>query len=96
MIWLFGKVSIGNSITSIKEILRVNFLSLFEEINSVEEVLKKDPADVYKKMDYKSKEYYRNKIKELSEETKISEIYIANKALDLANVGAHNCARVQL
>ena len=47
------------------------------------EVLKKDPAGIYEKMDYKSKEYYRNKIKELSEETKISEIYIANKALEL-------------
>ena len=35
-------------------------------------------------MDYKTKDYYRNKIKEISKETKISEIYIANKALDLA------------
>jgi len=52
--------------------------------------LKKDPAGVYEKMDYKSKEYYRNKIKELSEETKISEVYIANKCLDLAlNVSFH-------
>jgi len=51
-------------------------------------VLKRDPLDVYDKMDYKTKDYYRNKIKELSKETKISEIYIANKALDLAtNVG---------
>ena len=34
-----SKVSIGNSILSLKEILRVNFLSLFEEINGVEEKL---------------------------------------------------------
>lgn len=39
-----SKVSIGNSITSIKEILRIDFLSLFEEINGVEDILKKDPA----------------------------------------------------
>ena len=78
------KVSIGNSIKSIKELSRINFLEIFEEINGVEEILKKDPANVYSKMDYKTKSYYRNRIKEISKKTKISEIYIANKALQLA------------
>ena len=80
-----SKVSIGNSIISLKEILRVNFLSLFEEINGVEDILKKDPADVYSKMDYKTKEHYRNEIKQISEKTKISELYIAKKIIELAN-----------
>ncbi len=80
-----SKVSLGNSIISLKEILRVNFLTLFEEINGVEDILKKDPADVYFKMDYKTKEYYRNEIKQISEKTKISELYIAKKAVELAN-----------
>ena len=75
----------GNSILSLKEILRVNFLSLFEEINGVEEVLKKDPANVYLKMEYKTKDEYRNEIKKISEETKISEIYIANKIIEIAS-----------
>lgn len=79
-----SKVSMGNSIISIKEILRVNFLDLFENINGVEEILKKDPANVYSKMDYKTKEDYRNKIKQISEKTKISEIYIANKILEMS------------
>ena len=35
-------------------------------------------------MDFNTKEHYRNKIKELSKKTKLSEIYITNKALDLA------------
>lgn len=79
------KVLIGNSITSIKEISRINFLMLFEEINGVEEILKKDPANVYSKMDYATKAYYREKIKELSNKTKISENYIANKVLEISN-----------
>jgi len=78
------KVSIGNSITSIREISRINFSKLFEEINGVEEILKNDPANVYDKMDYKTKEYYRNTIKKLSEKTNISEMYIAKKALELS------------
>ena len=78
------KVTMANSIKSIKEIGRINFLEIFENINGVEEVLKHDPARVYEKMDYKTKAYYRNKIKEISKRTKISEIYITKKALELA------------
>lgn len=79
------KISIGNSITSIKKIQRINFLEIFERINSVEEILRADPASVYDKMDYKTKEDYRNKIKEISKTTKISEMYIAKKLLELAS-----------
>lgn len=78
------KVSIGNSITSIKKIQRINFLEIFEKINGVEEILRQDPIQVYEKMADKTKEEYRNKIKEISKKTKISEIYIARKALELA------------
>lgn len=78
------KVSMGNSITSLREINRISFLNLFEEINGVEEILKNDPAKIYSDMDYKTKEYYRNKIKTLSDKTKISEIYIARKVLELS------------
>ena len=78
------KVSIGNAITSIKAIQRINFVDIFEEINQVEEILKQDPAGVYEKMDYKTKIEYRNQIKQLSKKTKISEIYIAKKCLELA------------
>ncbi len=78
------KVLIGNSITSLKNIRRINFLEIFEKINGVEDILKEDPANVYSNMDYKTKEYYRNRIQEISKKTKISEIYIAKKILKLA------------
>ena len=79
------KVLVGNGITSIKEIQRLNFLDIFEKINGVEELLKKDPAGVYEHMDYKTKEYYRMKIKEIATSTNISEIYIAKKIISLAD-----------
>lgn len=78
------KVLMGNCITSIKKIQRINFLEIFEQLNGVEDTLKQDPAEVYDKMDHKTKEYYRSKIKEISQKTKISEMYIAKKALELA------------
>ena len=81
------KVSMGNCITSIKKIQRINFLEIFEKINGVEEILKLDPANVYDKMDSKTKDYYRQTIKEISKRSKISEIYIGKKLLELANNG---------
>ena len=78
------KVSIGNAITSINSIIRMNFLEIFENINGVDEILKKDPAGVYDKMDYKSREYYRQEIEKIAKKTKISEMYIARKCLELA------------
>ena len=49
------KVSMANCITSMKELIRMDFLSIFEQTNEVEEILKQDPAKVYSKMDYKTK-----------------------------------------
>jgi len=78
------KAQIGNCIKSMHAIQRMNFLEVFEKINGVEEILKKDPSKTYENMDYKTKEYYRNTIKEIAKKTKISELYIANKTIELA------------
>ncbi len=84
------KISIGNCITSIKKLQRINFLEIFEKINGVEEILRADPANIYDQMDYKTKEDYRNKIKEIAKKTKISEMYIAKKLLELAKDAKEN------
>lgn len=81
------KVGIGNAIKSIHSLQRMNFSEVFENINGVEGILKEDPCNIYEKMDYKTKEIYRNKVKEIAEKTKISEIYIAKKAIELAKKG---------
>ena len=48
---------------SIQTSLPLEFIT--NKKSEVEEILKKDPAEIYSKMTYKTKEYYRNKIKEL-------------------------------
>ena len=78
------KVSVGNCILTLKAISRINFLEIFEKINRVEDILKQDPAKQYEKMDSTTKSYYRNAIQEISKKTKISEIYIAKKCLELS------------
>lgn len=81
-----AQISIQNTITSIKNLNRISMTEIFEEINGVEDILKKDPAGVYEKMDHQTKVLYRNQIKELSRKTRISEIYIARRVWNLANL----------
>ena len=55
-----------------KKIQRINFLEIFEKINGVEEILRKDPSNIYENMTDNTKDEYRSKIKELAKKTKIS------------------------
>jgi hypothetical protein len=78
------KVTIGNAIKSLKEIAHINFGELFSFTNATEEILKLDPSKIYSNMDEESKNYYRDKISKISKKFKISEIYIAEKLIELA------------
>lgn len=89
------KISIGNAITSIKTLNRINMVEIFEEINGVEDILKQDPAGIYEKMDYETKILYRNAIKEIASKTNISEIYIAKKVWYLANIAKEQLTQNQ-
>ena len=75
------RVSMQNSILSIKAISRMDILSIFEKTSIVEKLLNSDK--VYKAMDYQSKANYRGKIEEISKKTKLSEVYITQKCIAL-------------
>ena len=78
-------LSMKNCITSIKQISRIDIVNIFQKINIVERILNEDPAKVYKLMDNQTKEYYRRKIIEISNQTKLSEIYISEEILKICN-----------
>lgn len=84
------KVEIGNAIKSIHALQRMNFSEVFENINGVEEILREDPSKTYQNMDYKTKEVYRNVIKNIAEKQGISEVYIAKKVVELAKQNGAN------
>ena len=85
-----NKVTIGNLITSIKEISRTDFSDVAKEISEIEEILRQDPAGVYCNMDYKTKSDYQSRIQELARKTNISELYIARTLLELAQKNVEN------
>lgn len=78
------KIKIGECITSIKAINRINFQEIFEKTNKIEELLNEDPCGVFKNMTEDTKEMYRQEIKKISNKYKISEIYITEEILKLA------------
>lgn len=77
------KITMGNCITSIKSVNRINFSELFSYMNASEEILKLDPSGIYPLMDEESKNYYRSIIEKISKASKMSEIYIAEKIISL-------------
>ena len=76
------RVSIGNSITSMRRLSRFNWSIVFENTNGIDNILKQDKW--YEKLDFETKEEYRNIIQQIADKTKISEIYIANKLVELS------------
>ena len=76
------RVSISNGIISLKNITRLNWTNIFENINYVERIL--DVNELYKNLDFDTKEAYRNTIKEIADKAGVSEIYVANQLVDLA------------
>ena len=79
------KITIGNCIKSLRDVSRINFGELLVGINGTETILNSDPEGTYPFMDQESKNYYKNIIDKLSKKTKISEIYIAEKIIELCN-----------
>lgn len=77
------KITMGNCITSIKEINRIDFSEIFGYMNASEEILKMDPSGIYRQMDEESKSYYRRAIEKKARKSKISEIYISEKIIEL-------------
>ena len=76
--------SIGNSISSIREVEALNWRESFENLSFVENVLKEDPAKIYPSMDFESRDYYRHRIEKLSNIMKKPESFIAKKAIQCA------------
>jgi cyclic beta-1,2-glucan synthetase len=74
----------GYLITGLHEITHMVWEDRFEELSQVEQILRTDPARVYPRMDFASRDLYRHELELIAYRQKISEITIAHKAVELA------------
>ncbi len=58
--------------------------TVFEDVSRVEQILRQDPAQVYARMDFETRDRYRKVVEHLAWSTRESEEVIARQAIDLA------------
>ncbi len=78
------QVSIANAVQSLRRVAETTWPDFVEEHSVVEQTLQLDPAGVYPKSDFRTRNRCRNRIEELAEGAPISEFDAARGALLLA------------
>ena len=82
------QVSVANAITSLRLCSTLDWMLYFEHVSLVEQVLQRDPAGVYTKMDFLSRDRYRQAVEELAEATGEGQLRVALRSVESARQAA--------
>jgi cyclic beta-1,2-glucan synthetase len=82
------QLSVGNVITSLRLCATLDWSQYFESVSLVEQVLKRDPANVHSGMDFLSRDRYRQAVEELAEASGESQLRVALRAVESARQAA--------
>ncbi|MCM8769935.1 MAG: cyclic beta 1-2 glucan synthetase, partial [Candidatus Omnitrophica bacterium] len=78
------QVSISNSINSLRFLDAMDWHEFVEGVSVVEAILRTDPADVYSRMDFSTRDNYRHVVEQLARESGRKEEEVAQLTVDLA------------
>ena len=78
------QVSMSNSIGSLRFLVAMDWREFVETMSIVEQILVKDPCDIYAKMDFATRDRYRHVVEEIAKSSGQSEIEVAHQAIRLA------------
>ncbi|PPT36214.1 cyclic beta 1-2 glucan synthetase [Xanthomonas arboricola] len=78
------QVSISNSIGSLRFLDEMDWRDFVEAMSVVEQSLRKDPADVYARMDFHTRDSYRHVVEQLAQRLERDEPAVAEAVLQLA------------
>ena len=78
------QVSVSNSIGSLRFLMAMNWREFVETMSVVEQILRKDPSDIYIKMDFITRDHYRHTVEKIAKYSPISESEVASLAIDLS------------
>jgi cyclic beta-1,2-glucan synthetase len=82
------QLSISNSIGSLRFLGAMDWREFVETVSVVERTLREDPADVYGKMDFATRDRYRHVVEDLAKRGRLSEGQVARTAIGLARESA--------
>ena len=80
-----AQISISNAFTSLRHLTQFDWRDIFEQVNRIEQVLRFDPAGVYARMDFVTRDRYRSVVETLARRTGQPEEDVAHSAVELAN-----------
>jgi len=72
----------GNAIVSLKNVASTNWSEVIVSINKIDQTLKEDYTNEYRKCDFKTKNRYRRNVVRLAKKYNLSEMYVAKKAVE--------------
>ena len=79
-----AQAGMANLITSLRLISTFDWSEFFESVSLVEQVLQRDPAGVYGRMDFRSRDRYRHAVEELAAGTGEAQLLLALKSVERA------------
>ncbi len=82
------QASTGNTITSLRLCATLDWSRYVERVSLVEQILRRDPAAVYTRMDFQSRDRYRQAVEELAEPTGEAQVRVALRAVESARQAA--------
>jgi cyclic beta-1,2-glucan synthetase len=82
------QLSISNSIGSLRFLSDMDWRKFVETMSAVEQVLREDPAGIYDKMDFNTRDQYRHIVEEVAKKSRFSEKEVAREAIGLARQNA--------
>ena len=78
------QVSISNSISSLRLITSTDWRDFVQGMSHTERVLRSDPADIYRRTDFATRDSCRHVVEKLARRSGLSEIAVAQHAIELA------------
>ena len=79
-----NQVSIGNAITSLRQLSLLDWRQIFELQSQVEQILRRDPAGIYPGMDFETRNQYREAVEELAKRSGLEENQVARRVVEVA------------
>ena len=83
-----AQVSVANVITSLRLCAQLDWSQYFEAVSLVERVLLRDPAGAHGRMDFLSRDRYRQAVEELAEQSGEAQVRVALRAVESARQAA--------
>src|SRR3972149_2236796 len=87
-----AQVSIANAITSLRMCATLDWSEYVESVSLVERGLDRDPAGVYRSMDFLSRDRYRQATEQLAERTGEAQLRVGLRAIESARLSAEGGA----